>query len=500
MEKKNIVEMRNIQKSFFGSKALDGFNLSIGPGEVRSLMGENGCGKSTAIKIMSGFYDYDGGEIYFNGELQKNFKPKDSMKAGIQVIYQDFSLYPNLTVAENIMMNKTMNTPGHGMKWKQIKEEAAEVLKQLGAEIPLDALVEDLNVAQRQMVAICRSLVQDAKLIIMDEPTSALTYKEIQYLYKIVKGLTKRGISTLFVSHKLDEVEELSSYVTIMRNGKNVFEGSAAELNREKVVYYMTGREINYAPYEYDSKGKEPIMKVEGLTLEPYFEDINFSLYSGEILGITGLLGCGRSELAKSLFGLMPSQSGTITIDNQQVKIRSVDDALKNRIGYVPEDRMTEGLHMPRKIGTNAIACVTDQMVNKYGLLSQKDLKNRMTTALQRIKVAGLDENKAVQALSGGNQQKVLLIKWLEKDPKILILNCPTVGVDVGSRSDIHEVIKKIAAEGLSVIVISDDISEIKQVCNRLMVMQNGKMVFEADTKNASTEKVEAILVANGGN
>lgn len=500
MEKTNIVEMKNIQKSFFGSKALDGFNFAIGPGEVRSLMGENGCGKSTAIKIMSGFYDYDGGEIYFNGVLQKKFKPKGSMKAGIQVIYQDFSLYPNLTVAENIMMNKTMNSDCCWMNWSRIKTEAAEVLQQLGADIPLDAMVEDLNVAQRQMVAICRSLVQEAKLIIMDEPTSALTYKEIQYLYKIVRKLSKKGISTLFVSHKLDEVEELSSQVTIMRNGKNVYEGSAAELNREKIIYYMTGREIRYTPYEYDSRGKEPILQTEGLTLEPYFRNIGFSLYPGEILGITGLLGCGRSELAKSLFGLMPSQEGTITIQGKQQKIRNVSDALKNCIGYVPEDRMTEGLHMPRKIGINVIACVTDQLVNRFRLLNRKNMHSRMETALQRIKIAGLDENKAVQALSGGNQQKVLLIKWLEKDPKILILNCPTVGVDVGSRSDIHEVIKKIAAEGISVIVISDDISEIKQVCNRILVMQNGEMVFEADTKNASTEELEAVLVANSGN
>ena len=496
MSEVNLIDLKGIYKSFYGSTALDGLDFSIGQGEVRSLIGENGCGKSTAIKIISGFYTYDSGEVWFNGQLQKNIKPQDAMRAGIQVIYQDFSLFPNLSVAENIMMNNTMLSKGQRVRWNEMRRTADDLLHKISnTDISSELLVEDLNVANKQIVAICRALAQDAKLIIMDEPTSALTYKEIQNLYAIVQNLTERGISVLFVSHKLDEVKEVSNQVTIMRNGKNVYSGDASSLTRDDMIFHMTGREIIPSNYLYSRQDDDPVMEVDKLTLEPYFRDISFQLYQGEILGITGLLGCGRSELAKALFGVMPYNEGSIRIHGVTANIKKVSDGINHGLGYVPEDRLTEGLHLQRSIGENAIVCVLKNLLTRLKTLDKKRAEETKKKALQRVTIAGLELNKAVQALSGGNQQKVLMIKWLELEPDILILNCPTVGVDVGSRSDLHKIIRRIVEEGISVILISDDIPEIIQVCNRVIVMQDGRIMFETNTADATVSELENRLI-----
>lgn len=488
-------------KSFFGVIALDGMNFSIDEGEVRCLVGENGCGKSTMIKVISGFYDFDEGQLSINDKPYKKLTPVDSIAEGIQVIYQDFSLFPNMTVAENIMMYSTVAGKKTFIDRKQIRRKAIETLNQLNVNIDPDQYVSELNVAQKQMVAICRALAQDCRLLIMDEPTTALTAREVERLFEIVKGLKKMGVSIIFVSHKLEEVLEICDSITIMRGGKNVYDAktSDAKLTKEEIIYYMTGKRFNSTLYNFEDTGKTPLLEVKNYSLSGAFEDINFSLHPGEILGVTGLLGCGRSELAESLFGLQTADGGSIYINGENVGVfKSVSDALKYQIAYVPEDRLTEGLHLEQTIADNSVSRVIGAFANRLGLLNKKALDAQKEKGLSSMSVAGMRPNNPVKSLSGGNQQKIVLIKWLAANPNILILNCPTVGVDVGAKSDIHEIVRNLATEkGIGVIVISDDIYEIMQLCNRVLVMRDGKIALEKDVKDTTMEYLEASLAAD---
>lgn len=491
-----LLELKGITKSFYGVKALDNVDFSIEAGESRCLIGENGCGKSTLIKIMSGFYTYDSGYILINGRHYKRISPIESIREGIQVIYQDFSLFPNMTIAENITMNTFLSQNRKVLNWKEMRDLAQNTLAKLNISMDLNTLVGDLNVAQKQIVAISRAILQEAKLIIMDEPTTALTHKEVIALYNIVEGLHKKGIAVLFVSHKLDEVMTVSQKITVLRNGRNVFDGDARDISKGKLIYYMTGKEIEAEPYVFTETSSKPLMEVKNLCLNDHFTDVNFKLMPGEILGITGLLGCGRAELAKSLFGLMPASSGEIFVDGECTKIQSVQDAIKSNIGYVPEDRLTEGLHMEQTIGDNSVICVIDKLLGRFRSLDKNKIKVQMEKSLNSIKIGGMAYDKYAKSLSGGNQQKVVLVKWLAAKPKILILNCPTVGVDVGSKSEIHNVVKDLAKSGIGVIVISDDIPEILLICNRILVMSQGKVVSEVLSTQTTMEELEQELVA----
>jgi ABC-type sugar transport system, ATPase component len=492
-----LIELKGISKSFYGVKALDNVDFSVEAGESRCLIGENGCGKSTLIKIISGFYEPDGGEIFINGKPYKKLGTMEAIKEGIQVIYQDFSLFPNMTVAENIAINAVMARNRKLINWKEMRDMAAATLAKLGISLDLNRMVADLSVAQKQLVAIARAILQDAKLLIMDEPTTALTLKEISALYKIVEVLLQKGIAVIFVSHKLDEVMAISKKITILRNGKNVYDGDIKDLDKRKLVYYMTGKEIEVEPYTFVPTSSKPLMEVQNLSLAGHFSNVSFTLLPGEILGVTGLLGCGRTELAKALFGLMPATGGEIFIDGVPAKINSVQDAIKNGIGYVPEDRLTEGLHLEETIGENSLLCVIDKLVGKLGNLDKSKMKDQMERGLNSIKIGGMAYGKPAKSLSGGNQQKVVLVKWLAAQPKILILNCPTVGVDVGSKSEIHNILKESARTGKGVIVISDDIPEIMQLCNRTLLMSQGRMVSEVVNSETTVEELERMLVQN---
>jgi simple sugar transport system ATP-binding protein len=491
-----IIELKKVNKSFFGVHALDNMDFAVRKGEMRSLIGENGCGKSTMIKIISGFYDYDDGELFVNGKKYAKITPIEAMREGIQVIYQDFSLFPNMTVAENILMSKFIESDRKIMNWKETYELAKRQIEQLGVALDPSLPVSEINVAQKQAVAICRALMQNAKLIIMDEPTTALTHKEIAALYKIVEDLLARGISVMFVSHKLDEVESLSSSVTVMRNGKNVFDGPAKGLTKEKMIYYMTGREIAQERYLGENIGGEVVLEACGISDYKHFNDIRFSLRKGEVLGITGLMGSGRSEIAQALFGLLPYE-GTVKIKGREAKLADVSEAMANGIAYVPEDRSTEGLHLTCGIGDNAIVCVLAELLGRLGAVDVKKKNTRMAQILSGLEIAGMRYGKEVRLLSGGNQQKVLLVKWMATKPDILILNCPTVGVDVGSKSDIHAIIRKIAGEGVSVIVISDDIPEIMQTCNRMLIVKEGRVAKDMETRSVTIDAVESMLIGS---
>lgn len=471
---------------------MDDMNLTIEEDEIHCLVGENGCGKSTLIKIISGFYDYDCGEVILNGENKKHLTPAESMKNGIQVIYQDFSLFPNMTVAENIMMYDAVASKKPFVNWETMRKRAEEMLKMLNIDLDLNRMVEDITVAEKQIVAICRAINQDARLIIMDEPTSTLTYKEIDTLLDIVRKLNQKGIAILFVSHKLDEVMSVAQRTTVMRNGRNVFSCEGADVSKEDLIYHMTGKRFSDQRYTYDGTDEPVVMEVKNLSSGKNFQNISFSLSRGEVLGITGLLGCGRSELAQALFGLQPIDSGTISVHGKECTIKSVSDAMKNKIGYLPEDRLTEGIHMDQKISDNAIICVIKQLCNKFNLLSKTKIRDRKETAINRIHIAGMSEEKLARALSGGNQQKVILIKWLETEPDIFILNCPTVGVDIGSKHEIHQVVVDLAEKReMSFVVISDDSAELLRLCNRIIIMHDGVFVRELDTKDLQLSDLE---------
>jgi len=492
---KKIVELKDVYKSFYGVLAMKGMNFSVEEGEVRCLIGENGCGKSTMIKVISGFHTFDSGQLFINGKEYTSITPLKAMNEGIQVIYQDFSLFSNMTIAENIMMYDAQAKNRKFVNWKAMRAKAQEIIDRIKFDIDIDRYVYELNVAQKQMVAICRAIVRDAKLIIMDEPTTALTNTEVEKLFSVVSDLKAQNVSVLFVSHKLDEVLKICDSITVMRNGQNVYDSKGEKPSKEELIYYMTGRKLSEEKYHYIKVDDKPLLEVKNYTLKDSFEDISFSLYKGEILGITGLLGCGKNELAKALFGIAPATSGEVIIDGEPIGlIKSVQQALKYNIGYVPEDRLTEGLHMEQSIADNAVSRVIRSLTGKFGLLDKKRVNEQKKQSLSMLHIAGMVPSNPVKSLSGGNQQKVVILKWLAANPRILILNAPTVGVDVGAKSEIHRIIKDLAKSGMGVIVISDDIPEIMQICSRVLIMKDGRLVGESLIEDTSTEQLEAQI------
>jgi len=362
----SLLKAEHIKISFGNVHALRDVSLEILPGEIHCLAGENGCGKSTIIKIISGVYQRDGGTIEFNGQKIDKISPIDAINLGIQVIYQDFALFPNLTVAENLALNTELASRKKTVSWKNVRKIAEEAVSKINFRVDLDEKVEKLTVAQKQMVAISRALMSNAKLIIMDEPTTALTKKEVSALFKIILKLKEQGIAILFISHKLDEVFEISDRFTIFRDGELVATGSTKELDDKKFTYYMTGREFSDNIFVPKNVSDKPVFELKHLTLNGSFSDINLSLRRGEILGITGLLDSGRTELGLSMFGLKPADSGQIIKDGQEIKLTSPREAIANSIGYVPEDRLSEGLFLTQSIGDNIIISEIDKLKKKY--------------------------------------------------------------------------------------------------------------------------------------
>lgn len=490
-----FLEVRNVSKAFVGVQALKHVNLKIRPGETHCLAGENGCGKSTLIKVISGFYTADEGEIIINGQSYSKLTPRESMALGIQVIYQDFSLFNNLTVAENIAMSYNISSGYRTSKKGRDRELAAGVLKELNINLDLDTEVGTLPIAQKQIVAICRALLQEAKLVIMDEPTTALTTREVGSLFRIIDGLKKKGVAILFVSHKLDEVLEVSEYVNIMRNGENVIDGVVEEFDKSKITYYMTGKEVDESHFDGVVNRSKCIFRVDHLGRDKEFSDISFELYVGEVLGITGLLGSGRTELAETLFGLRGAASGTIELNGSRLEMKNASDAVKAGIGYIPEDRLVKGLFLNIPIYRNIAATILTRYSDRFSFMKKKKISevvHRQATELA-IKAASLDA--PANSLSGGNQQRVVLAKWLAAEPKLLIFNCPTVGVDVGSKAEIHEIIRDFAKRGIGVIVISDDLPEILSVCGRIFVMNAGRFTGEYLSSQIDEATLQAQLI-----
>ena len=494
MSQEYLLEMTGIHKRFGGVHALNDVTLRVRPGKVMCLAGENGCGKSTLVKIISGVYTKDEGTVTFEGKEITKITPAEATRLGIQVIYQDLSIFPNLTVRENLAINSEITAGRKLVNRKRWDETARAALAKVGCDIDLDAKMGDLNVASKQLVAICRAMLFNAKLIIMDEPTTALTKKEVDALFVTVRQLRDAGIAIMFISHKTDEIFEISDDVCIMRSGINVYTGETKNLTRKQYTYYLTGRDIEDDYFIPKNISQEPVLEVKNLSIDRRVKDVSFDLRKGEILGITGLLGSGRTELALALFGLEKPTAGEIVLNGKSVKINNPITAQKLRIGYVPEDRLTEGLCLAQPIADNIALSSLKRLGKALGFLKRKDIIDEGWKWQETFHIKTDDVRKNASTLSGGNQQKIVLAKWLANDLDVLILNGPTVGVDVGAKQDIHALVHELANQGLAVIIISDDLPEVVVNTSRVLVMKEGAIVGEMTGDDITEANIAQII------
>ncbi|BBH24491.1 ABC transporter ATP-binding protein [Paenibacillus baekrokdamisoli] len=472
-----IISAKNITKSYMGVKALDDVSVTINLGEILCLAGENGSGKSTFVKTIAGVVTPDSGEILFDDTSYRKLTPIQAIDMGVQVIYQDLSLFPHMSVAENIVMNRMVATRKRLVNWKEINRIAEEQLQRIQLSLDLRASVESLSVANRQLVAICRALSQNAKVLFMDEPTTALTKKEVDRLLSIVMDLKAKGLSVVFISHKFDEIFEISDQITIFREGKKTGDYAVQDLDHKSLSFHMTGRQVEFPRYKRIAKDDTPLLEVRNLKKSGHYENINFTVRRGDILGIIGLLGSGRTELALSLFGLNPIDSGEIRIKGKPSKIASPADAVGHGIALLPEDRHSQGLFMKQSVKENISSTIHDQLKMTAGFIDRAKQTEVAANYVSKLRIRTHDVDTPIRNLSGGNQQKAVIAKWVVTNPELFILDTPTVGIDIGSKSEIYEQIHSFTAENMGVILISDELDEIMANCNKLLIMYDGRIV-----------------------
>lgn len=482
----HFLEVTGIHKRFTGVHALRGVSLAFRRGEIYHLLGENGCGKSTLIKIISGAQPPDEGELIVEGVRHARLTALQALAAGIETVYQDLSLLPNMSVAENVALTSELadhdGRLARTFDRRALARTAARALEAVG--LPGDAafqatLVEQLPLATRQLVAIARAIASEAKFVIMDEPTTSLTQKEVDNLIGVLGQLRAHGVTVLFVSHKLDECYAIGGEVIVLRDGQKMAQGPITQYTKAQLSELMTGRHLTSERYREGEVGNDRVLDVKGLTRAGQFADVSFSLRAGEILGVTGLLDSGRNELARALAGVAPAQSGQIVLDGKSITVRTPSDAKQHRIGYVPEDRLNEGLFLDKPIRDNVITAMISSLRDRFGQIdrARADALARQTVDDLQIATPGID--KPVQSLSGGNQQRVLIGRWLAIDPRVLILHGPTVGVDVGSKDIIYRIMQRLAQSGIGIILISDDLPELLQNCDRILLMKKGRVANE---------------------
>ena len=488
------IQLKKVNKSYPGIHALKNFNFELAAGEVHCLCGENGSGKSTFIKIISGVETPDlGAEIWIDGVHRVHHSASSAISNGIQVIYQDMSLFPNLTVCENITFSQMMASKGLVSR-KKLESIAYAALAELGISMDLDRKVETLSVAQQQLVEICRALTSNLQLLILDEPTASLTRKEVNALFLSLARLKKKGISILFVSHKLGEVFEIAERITVIRDGEKIGVFDPNELNSDQLIFHMTGQVQASLPPSILPAENPPALEVRNLCRRAEYQDISFTLKKGEILGITGLLGSGRTELALSLFGMSRPDSGAILVASEVMTFKSNRDAIRAGIAYVSENRRDVGLLLEQSILDNLSITVLDKFLNKFRFLSEKKRRIFSEQGAKNLGVKTSSIDVLAGTLSGGNQQKVVLSKWLNVAPKILILDEPTIGIDVVAKNSIHTLIKHLAEEGMSIIMISDEVAEVMRNCLRVLVMQEGRIVHDFSPRTDDAAREEKLL------
>lgn len=476
-EKDLTLHMEGISKAFPGMIALDKVSLTVKKGEVLALMGENGAGKSTLMKILAGEYKKDGGQITVNGKVINIDSTQKAAEAGIALIHQEFSLVPELSVYQNIFLGKELKSSIPGIvDAREMQRRAEKVLESIGiTDIDIRKTVKDLTVSEQQMVEIAKVISTDAWLIVMDEPTSSLTDNEKGRLFQIIRQLKEKGTAIIYISHKMQEIFEIADQITVLRDGQYVGSRTAEEITEAEIIQMMVGRALNNIFERERNELGKTIMKVSGLSCPGKFKDISFEVREGEVLGFSGLMGAGRTEVMQCIFGLDRAVQGTIEMDGQVLTVRSPKDAINASIAYVPEDRKAEGFIPYMSIRKN-IACPSYRNISKFGIYSKKKEKKISDTYIRRLNVKTVSDEKNVLELSGGNQQKVILGKWMAMNPKVLILDEPTRGIDVGAKAEIHQLIGEIAKQGLAVILISSELPELLGCADNIVVLREGVM------------------------
>ena len=490
-----LIRLEHVSKRFGGVRALEDIRFDVRRGEVLCLAGENGCGKSTLIKIVSGVHAPEAGaRMFFDGEPLERIDPARARALGIQVIWQDLALFPEMSVAENIAFERNLGARPRLVDRGAMRRDAAAVLGRLGVAIDLEAPVRTLSIAQRQLVAIARALVADARLVFMDEPTASLSRGETDALVAIVRKLSAEGVAVVFVSHRLAEVLDVCERVTVLRDGGYVGTFPTEGMTQTRLTELMTGSTFDQAVREPRPHAGRPMLEVRGLGRAGEYEDVELSIARGEILALTGRLGAGRTELALTLFGLRAPDAGTMSLDGQPLAPRSNRDAIDAGIAYVSEDRLSLGLVLPQPIGDNVAITVLDRLVDALGLRAPARQRTLVDDWIARLRVKIGDPSDPVATLSGGNQQRIVLAKWLATRPKLLILDSPTVGVDVGARAGIFEIVRELAAEGMAILLITDEIPEAYFNADRVLHMRDGRLVEAFVPAETSMDHIEASV------
>lgn len=484
-----ILEMKNITKEFPGVKALDNVKLTLKKGEVHALMGENGAGKSTLMKILCGAYTNDKGNISVKGKEVSFHSTKDAIDHGITMIYQELNLVPEMTIAENIFLGRESSRAKCLINKSEMNRKAKELLDELGMSVSPKMILGELTVAGQQMIEIAKAVSYHSDVMIMDEPTSAISEKEVEQLFRIIRSLTEKGVAIVYISHKMDEIFQIADTITILRDGQWVLSKPASELDDGLLIQGMVGRELgDYYPKKAAKIG-ETVFKVEGLDDGRLIRDISFDVKAGEVLGFAGLMGAGRTETAEMLFGLRKKKQGTLYLEGKKIKVVNPNQAVKEGIAYVPEDRKLRGLNLIGSVKDNIV--ISDlKRLNKNLFLNTRKLNKVADEQIKLLSIKTPDREALALNLSGGNQQKIVFVKWLLTNPKVLILDEPTRGIDIGAKTEIYELINQLAAKGIAVIMISSEMPEVLGISDRILVFSEGRITGELKREEFSQELV----------
>jgi inositol transport system ATP-binding protein len=490
MDENYILQLENITKEFPGVKALDNVQLKVRKGTVHALMGENGAGKSTLMKIIIGMYTPNAGKIYFDGEELVLTNINDALDKGISMIHQELSPIPEMTVAENIYLGREPTYGKSGIvNNKKLTQITRELLNSLEINLDPNTKMIDLSIANTQMVEIAKAISFDSKLVIMDEPTSAITEKEVAQLFKMIRSLKEKGVGIIYITHKMSELYEIADDISVFRDGQYVGSDTAKNLKNEDLIKMMVGRELNQVFNKPEPKIGEVALSVKNLTKKEYFEDVNFQVRKGEIVGFAGLMGAGRTEVLETIFGVKAAEQGEVYIHGEKVTIKTPQDAIKNNLGFLTEDRKLTGLFLPLSVRENMITVHIDNYLS-MGLLDSKKIKADCQKQKESLYIKTPNIEQIVENLSGGNQQKVLLARWLLKNPDILFLDEPTRGIDVGAKSEFYNIIFELASQGKAIVVVSSEMAEILGLCDRVLVMHEGRISGELSREEADQEKI----------
>lgn len=490
------IEMKGIDKSFGTNQVLKDAGFVLGDGEVHALMGENGAGKSTLMKILTGVYTKDAGTVLVDGKEVNYKNPQEAEKAGIVFIHQELNVLFDLTVEENLFMGKEIKKGFGFCDQKAMRKKAEEALARLGVKISPAEVMSNLSVGQQQMIEICKALMVDAKVIIMDEPTAALTQSETVVLFEVIQSLRKSGVSIVYISHRMEEIFELCDRISVLRDGTYVGTRNIPETNMNEIVKLMIGREIGERYPERHCEIGDTVLKVTGLTKKGVFENVNFEVKAGEVLGVSGLMGAGRTEIMQAVFGNLPYESGQIEINGKTVHIKSPIQAMRSGIGFITEDRKVEGLMLEESIEKN-ISLANLPIISKNFVINNKKERELVKKGIEELHIRCFGPQHECNNLSGGNQQKVVFAKWVYTDPKILILDEPTRGVDIGAKKEIYTIINELAAKGVAIIMVSSELPEVLGMSDRVMVVREGSVRGIISRQEANQENI--MTLATGG-